>query len=74
MQNPLSEHWTALKRVLRYLQGTKHYDIRLNSEKELNLQCFSDADWANDIDDRKSISGYCVYLGSNIISWCTKKQ
>ena len=74
MQNPLSEHWMALKRVLRYLQGTKHYGIRLNSEKERNLQCFSDADWANDIDDRKSVSGYCVYLGSNIISWCTKKQ
>ena len=74
MQNPLSEHWIALKRVLRYLQGTKNLGIILKSVKHFSLQCFSDADWANDVDDRRSVSGYCVYLGDNIISWCTKKQ
>ena len=73
MQNPLSEHWIAVKRLLRYLQGTRHHGITISADKEMNLQGFTDADWANDIDDRRSVSGYCVFLGTNLVSWCTKK-
>uniref|UniRef100_A0A803NKY9 Uncharacterized protein n=1 Tax=Cannabis sativa TaxID=3483 RepID=A0A803NKY9_CANSA len=42
--------------------------------KDLNVECFSDADWAGSIDDRKSTTGYCVYLGGNLITWSSKKQ
>lgn len=38
------------------------------------MTAFCDADWAVDVDDRKSISGMCVYLGSNLVSWSAKKQ
>ena len=39
-----------------------------------NIECFSDADWASSIDDRKYTTGYCIYLGGNLITWCSKKQ
>ena len=38
------------------------------------MNCFSDSDWACDKDDRKSVAGYAVYIGSNLVSWCSKKQ
>uniref|UniRef100_A0A3Q7EED8 Reverse transcriptase Ty1/copia-type domain-containing protein n=1 Tax=Solanum lycopersicum TaxID=4081 RepID=A0A3Q7EED8_SOLLC len=41
---------------------------------DLELRGFSDSDWVNDKNDRKSTSGFLVFLGPNLISWCTKKQ
>lgn len=74
MQNPLDQHWKAVKRILRYLKGTIHQGLILKASKYLNINAFSDADWASAQDDRKSTSGYCVYLDSNPISCCAKKQ
>lgn len=74
MQCPRSEHWKTVKRVLRYLAGTLHYGLKLYHPETLKISAFADADWAADRDDRRSVSGYCVYLGKNIVSWCSKKQ
>ncbi|XP_024020247.1 uncharacterized protein LOC112091288 [Morus notabilis] len=74
MHKPLETHWRAVKRILRYLRGTLDFGLHLQKSTQLNLLGFCDADWASDPDDRKSTSGYCVYLGSNIVSWCSKKQ
>ena len=40
----------------------------------MQINCFSDSDWACDRDDRKSVAGFAVYLGSNLVSWSSKKQ
>ena len=40
----------------------------------MTLIGYTDADWANNIDDRKSSGGFCIYLGNNLISWSSKKQ
>ena len=40
----------------------------------MQLTGFIDADWACDLDDRRSIGAYCIYLGNNLISWSSKKQ
>lgn len=74
MQNPLSEHWKAVKWILRYLKGTIDHGLTLKHCTNLSLFGFADAYWGTDPDDRRSTSGYCIYFGSNPVSWCSKKQ
>lgn len=74
MHKPLDEYLEAVKRILRYLKGTTNQGLTLQSCKTLNINGYADADWATDYDDRKSTSGYCIFLGKNPISWCSKKQ
>ena len=71
---PAQRHWTAAKRVLRYLRGTTQYGIIYRKEEEPGLIGFSDADWAGDQNDRKSTLGYIFQVGSGAIYWKSKKQ
>lgn len=74
MHQPTTEHWAAVKRLLRYLCGTLDHGITLCRKSSLALHAFSDADWAGNKDDFTSTSAYIVYLGHNPISWSSKKQ
>lgn len=67
------KHFTHLLRVLKYLKTTINLKL-LFSKNGNDLTGYSDADWANDKNDRKSISGYCFVLFGNLISWSSKKQ
>ena len=72
--NPTKEHWTAVKRVLRYLKGTIDYGITYTRDSKDNLVGYCDADWAGDVNDRKSTSGYVFTLAGAPVSWRSKKQ
>ncbi|KAK4268343.1 hypothetical protein QN277_025013 [Acacia crassicarpa] len=74
LSKPTEVHFQGFKRILRYLKGTHLYGLHIKPVKTLCLIGFTDADWAIDIDDRKSMGGYCVYLGGTLVSWCSKKQ
>lgn len=64
---PTDEHWQACKRLLRYLKETIHYGLQLYSNGCQQINHFSDLDCVCDRDDRKSIVGYVIYFGSNLL-------
>ena len=66
--------WGVVLRILRYLRGTQFRTLMFPSSSSLELRAYSDANWDSDIYDRKSTTGYCVFLGDSLISWKSKKQ
>jgi hypothetical protein len=67
-------HWSAVKRILRYLHGTCGLGILIRQSSSLLLSAFSDADWTGNVDDRRSTGGFAIFLGPNLITWCARKQ
>ncbi|XP_044482003.1 uncharacterized mitochondrial protein AtMg00810-like [Mangifera indica] len=74
MQEPSEKHFSAGKRVLRYLKGTKDQGIWFKRVDEEKLRGYVDSDWAGSVDDMKSITGYYFTLGLGIFYWCSRKQ
>jgi transposase InsO family protein len=71
--NPSRTHFAAVKRVFRYLQGTKELGTQYGLSSE-TLLGYSDSDWAGSKDDRKSTSGHIFLFGGGPISWSSKRQ
>jgi hypothetical protein len=67
-------HWVAVKRIMRYLKGTAHYRLQLGGGAQVLLSGYCDADWAGDLDERKSTTGYAFYIGDGLVSWNSKRQ
>lgn len=65
-------HWQAVKCILRYLKGTSHLDLSIQSFLDYNLVCFADVDSCPD--DRRSTNGYYIFLRANLIFWFSLKQ
>jgi len=71
---PTKEHWAAVKRILRYLKGTSNLGLLNREDTPAEITGYSAADWAGDVRDRKSTSGYVFLLGGAAISWRSSKQ
>jgi len=78
MSKPRKEHWTVVKWVFKYLSGTSDYGLcyqgRPGLDRVLDIHGFVDADWAGDLDQRISTSGYVFNLFGGVVSWICKKQ
>ena len=74
MSKPLESHWIAAKCVLRYLSGTYNYGILYTDISDVTLTGYSDFDWAGNLNDGRSITGYAFSIGSGVIAWSSKKQ
>ncbi|XP_045830696.1 uncharacterized mitochondrial protein AtMg00810-like [Trifolium pratense] len=74
VSQPLESHFHAANRVLRYLKSAPSQGLFFPASNSLHLSGFADSDWSCCLDTRKSITGYCVFLGSALVSWKSKKQ
>ncbi|GKB96780.1 ribonuclease H-like domain-containing protein [Tanacetum coccineum] len=74
MHDPREPHFAALKRILRYVQGTLDLGLHLYASATTSLVGYTDADWAGCPSTRRSTFGYCVFLGDNLLSWSAKRQ
>jgi histone deacetylase 1/2 len=74
LQAPTDIHWTAVKRILRYLKHTSTLGLLVQKSPSLLLSGFADADWAGCPDDRRSTGGHAVFLGGNLVAWNSRKQ
>lgn len=74
MQAPRHLHLSAVRRIIRYLKGTSSHGLLYSPDPSLELAGYSDADWAGCVDTRRSVTGWCMFLGTTLISWKSKKQ
>jgi hypothetical protein len=74
MASPTELHLQAAKRVLRYLKGTVDLGVFYRKKGNGELMAYTDSDYAGDVDDRKSTSGYVFLLSEGAVSWSSKKQ
>ena len=75
MSCPENNNFEDVANILRYLKTNDNLGlVYKNNNNNIDLIAYSDADWGSDTTDRKSISGYVIYLGGNLISWSTQKQ
>lgn len=70
------EHWKYLKHTLRYLNKTQDFGLKFSKSEnsKINIVAYADSDFANNISDRKSISGFLIKINNNIVEWKTRKQ
>ena len=74
MNTPRSTHYATVLRIIRYIKGTMFPGLHYSVTSPLILRAYSDADWAGDPSDRRSTTGFCIFLGDSLISWRSKKQ
>ncbi|KAG7551468.1 Retrotransposon Copia-like N-terminal [Arabidopsis thaliana x Arabidopsis arenosa] len=74
LSQPRTQHLAAAHRIVRYLKGDPGRGLFYSAQSEIRLQAFSDADWGTCPDSRRSTTGYCVFLGTSLISWKSRKQ
>ena len=73
MATPGWNHWMAVKKIMSYLKGTVQMKLQLGGQN-IKLVGFCDADWAGDVNDRRSTTGYAFIFGDGVVLWSSKRQ
>lgn len=64
----------AIIRILRYLKSSLGKGLMFSENNHQKIEDYTDANWAGNITDRKSTSGYFTFVGSNLVTWRSKKK
>ena len=71
--NPRRQHWNAVKRIFRYLKGTMDFTLEYKDSNNTFIR-YSDADWGDNLNDRRSTGGYTFLIAGGSVTWSSKKQ
>ncbi|KAL6325928.1 hypothetical protein AAG906_038419 [Vitis piasezkii] len=74
MSSPSNTHWLGIKCILCYLKGTTSYGLSMQPSSSLNIQAYTDANWASYPNDKRSTNGYCIFIRPNLVSWSFTKH
>ncbi|KAF5477148.1 hypothetical protein F2P56_003820 [Juglans regia] len=74
MDSPRVPIYMLLTKVLRYIKRAPGQGLLYSTKSELQLQGYCDSDWGSCPDTRRSVIGYCVFIGSSLVSWKSKRQ
>ena len=74
MSNPKKQNWTSIKRIFKYLQGTKQIGLKFPKDKSFKIIGYSDANWGGEEDNRRSTSGIMVFIAGCLVSWKAVQQ
>ena len=74
MHKPKRKHWRASERILHYLKGSPVMGIWMKKNYSSQIMGYCDADWVGNSEDRRSTTGYCMFVGGNLVAWKSKKQ
>ena len=74
MHCPSEDHMNAVIQILQYLKSSPGKGLMFTRNHHLRVEGYTDADWAGNISDRKSTSGYFTFVGGNLVTWRSKKQ
>ena len=73
-ENSKEAHLQVVKRIFKYLQGTKNYVLWYPRNADFTFHAYANVDWVGSVDDRKSTSGGAFFMGSKLVSSFSKKQ
>ena len=73
MHSPQVDHMDAARRIVRYLKGSPGRGVLFQKHGHMEIQAYTDADWAGNPNDRRSTSGYFTLVGENLVTWKSKK-
>ena len=74
MHDPKQPHLDAVFQILKYLKSAPGKGLCFRKNGHTSVEAYTDADWAGSIIDRKSTTGYCSFVGGNLVTWRSKKQ
>jgi len=74
MHKPKEAHLHIVFRIVQYIKGTPTRGILFKRNKSLSIKSYTDADYVGSIVDRRSTTGYCTFLGGNLVTKKSKKQ
>ena len=71
---PTKQHWIAVKHIMQYSKGTMYYGLLYSRSGSKKCIAYSDSDWAGNLDDQKSTSGYLFQISGDAVSWRSKNR